>query len=526
MNRTLLAFGACILAVACGALAFRLPRLALRPMHGDEANQALKAGLELHENGVYLYDPHDHHGPTLYYATLPALRLAGARTYAESDESDYRIVPLLFGVALILLLLPAADGLGRVAAVSAAVLTAISPAMVFYSRYYIQEMMLVFFTFATILAAWRYARSRRVAWLLLAGVCVGLMHATKETWVIHFAAMVIGLALARLWARWRGGDVAPLRSCIRPAHVVAAAALAVIVAFVLFSSFFTNLRGPLDSVLAYGNYLHRAGGVGLHDQPWYYYLGTLLYTKYAAGPWWSEGLILALAVVGVVAGLSGRGLSDTARPFVRFLVFYVLVLTAAYSAIPYKTPWCMLAFLHGMILLAGVGFVALVRWTPRLPLKAVVCVVVAALAVQLGGQAYRASYRFYADNRNPYVYAHTSTDISTLMWLMDNLARVSPDGHDMVVKVITPENYWPLPWYLRRFSRVGYWHEVPDAPDAAAIITSPDAQEVLDGRLRRRYDKRPVFGLRPTVVMSVYVEEGLWNAFQRDMSAPTKPRAE
>ena len=32
-----------------------------------------------------------------------------------------------------------------------------------------------------------------------------------------------------------------------------------------------------------------------------------------------------------------------------------------YSAIPYKTPWCLLGFLHGMILLAGVGAVVLVR---------------------------------------------------------------------------------------------------------------------------------------------------------------------
>jgi len=535
MNRSLWAFGACVLAVACGALAFRLPRLGLRPMHGDEANQALKAGLELHENGVYRYDPHDHHGPSLYYVTLAALRLSGARTYAESGEGDYRIVPVAFGVGLVLLLLGAGDGLGRAAAVAAGVLTAVSPAMVFYSRYYVQEMMLVFFTFATILAAWRYARTGAAAWALLAGACIGLMHATKETWVIHGAAMAAGLVLARLWTRWREGAaaLAPALSLVRGRHLAAAAAAALAVVLVLYSSpglehrpdgllvpTLANLRGPLDSVLAYANYAVRAGGAGLHDHPWHYYLGTLLYTKYAAGPWWSEGLILALAAVGIVAALSGRGVSDAARPFVRFLTFYTIVLTALYSAIPYKTPWCMLAFLHGMILLAGVGVAALVRWMPSVLLKAAVCVIVAALAVQLGGQAWRASYRYYADARNPYVYAHTSTDVSTLVRLVDRLARVSPDGRDMLIKVITPENYWPIPWYLRRFPRVGYWHEVPDDPDAAVVITSPEAQPALDAHLRGRYDKRMLFGLRPTVVMSVYVEEGLWKAFQEALSAP------
>ena len=44
--------------------------LAGRPMHSDEANQAVKAG-ELLETGHYAFDPHDHHGPVLYYAALP-----------------------------------------------------------------------------------------------------------------------------------------------------------------------------------------------------------------------------------------------------------------------------------------------------------------------------------------------------------------------------------------------------------------------------------------------------------------------
>ena len=60
--------------VAAGAvvlgLAFRLAWLDLRPMHHDEANQAVRFG-QLLETGEYRYDRNDHHGPTLYYLTLP-----------------------------------------------------------------------------------------------------------------------------------------------------------------------------------------------------------------------------------------------------------------------------------------------------------------------------------------------------------------------------------------------------------------------------------------------------------------------
>ena len=59
-----------LLLIILGALALRGPELALRPMHNDEAVNAEKIK-GLSESGQYKYDPNEHHGPTLYYATLP-----------------------------------------------------------------------------------------------------------------------------------------------------------------------------------------------------------------------------------------------------------------------------------------------------------------------------------------------------------------------------------------------------------------------------------------------------------------------
>ena len=74
--------------------------------------------------------------------------------------------------------------------------------MVFYSRYFIHEMLLVFFSFLALAAGWRYWRSRKLGWALLAGAGLGLMHATKETFVITLAAAALALALNRAWNRW------------------------------------------------------------------------------------------------------------------------------------------------------------------------------------------------------------------------------------------------------------------------------------------------------------------------------------
>src|SRR5581483_6882819 len=135
------------------ALVLRLPQLDSRPMHNDEAVNASKFG-QLWEHGIYEYDPNEHHGPTLPYATWLLAKLTGAGDFAHIDESRLRLLDVLFGVGLILLLPLIADGLGRNATICAALLIAISPAMVFYSRYYIHEMLLVFFNLLALGAGW------------------------------------------------------------------------------------------------------------------------------------------------------------------------------------------------------------------------------------------------------------------------------------------------------------------------------------------------------------------------------------
>jgi uncharacterized protein (TIGR03663 family) len=520
MKRPLVLFALGILAVAVGALVFRLPRLALRPMHGDEANQAVKAGI-LFETGGYRYDPRDHHGPSLYYLTLPSWWVGSARTFAGTDELTYRIVPVFFGAALVLLLLLVGDGLGQAAAVVAGALTAISPAMVFFSRYYIQEMLLVFFTFAAIACGWRYVRTRSAWWAVAAGAALGLMHATKETWVLAAAAMAVALVLTVLWAHWRGSEPMAASALLRPGAIVAGAAAGILAAAILYSSFGSNLRGPLDSVLAYSAYWTRAGEDGLHVHPWWFYLQILIADRPCRGFFWTEGLIVGLALVGCVAALSKNGLAAEHRPLARFLVFYTVILTVLYAAIPYKTPWCMLSFLHGMILLAGVGAVALVRRLPGVPLKAAACVVLAAAAAHLGWQAYLLSYRWYADARNPLNYAHPTKDILALAARMEQLAQAAPEGHDMMVHVVTPENYWPLPWYLRRFNQdhVGYWHDagawwvdVKGLPPPAVVILSQDVQAAVDDKLEGPYNRQSMYGLRPGVFLNVYARQDLWEA--------------
>src|SRR3989454_6543654 len=388
---------AVLLAIA-GALALRIPHLDTRPLHNDEAVNAVKVS-ELWEQGRYAYDPDEYHGPTLHYATLPFLWLSGARNADELGDAPLRLAPVVCGVGLILLLLLLADGLGRPAVAGAAIFTAISPAMVFYSRYFIHEMLLLFFTALTLGAGWRYAQTRSARWAVLSGTGLGLMLATKETFVLTVAAMGLAAIATVRWTAPQGARVQRLLEFWNWKHAALALSATFLIWLLLFSSFFTHFAGLLDSVRTYFPWLKRAGGHSPHIQPWSFYLHRLAWFHPAKGPLWSEGLVLVLAAVGAIASIAGKK-----SPLHCFLAFYTVLLTAIYSAISYKTPWCLLGFFYGMILLAGVGAAALLEFFRARPVKVAVVAALVGLTAQLSWQAWRSSFVYPTDRRNPYVY--------------------------------------------------------------------------------------------------------------------------
>ncbi len=529
------------LAGGCAA-AMMLPKLAVRPMHTDEAVLAWKLG-DLLERNYYRYDPNEFHGPTLNYLTLPIAHLRGQSTYASLDEATLRLVPAICGMALVLAGLLLLDGLGGWAVAVAAMLTALSPALSYYSRYYIMEAPLVLFTFLLIAAGYRYARGGNIGWCILAGASAGLMYATKETWVFAIAAMVVALGSTTLWQRFiggsgRAGDGAAERIGVRQRlwnwRVLAALAAWAIVAGVFFSSFFTNARGPIDAVAAYAHAFGRAlggpaEGGNLHLHPWDFHFRNLFYTNYPGrGPVWTEAFIGALAVVGMAAGFTGRCLGKADGRLVRFLAVYTIALMCIYTVLPYKTPWCVLGPLHGMILLAGVGAGALVRCMPRVWLKAALCVVLLAGAAHLGRLAFLTNFRYFDDRRNPWVYAHTLSGAVKLGQRAEGLASVDPAGYHMLINVFTPDPHdqWPLPWYLRRFDRVAYFTDVPANPDAPMIIFSSEAWPKLETRLKDKdnYQFEHV-GLRPAVVLTVGIRADLWKKYRDEVLAKRRTPA-
>jgi len=333
----------------------------------------------------------------------------------------------------------------------------------------------------------------------------GLMFATKETAVIAVISLVLatGLTARSRLPGWR--------------HALLGLAVAAVVV--------AGLMGGLAAFEALGAYLQRAVQSQRHVHPWYYYLRLLLFAPGPGGFFWSEALILALAVAGSAAIFTRERVAGVDRGLVRLLVVYTLSMTACYALIPYKTPWCLLGFLYGMILLAGVGVAGLAQMRSGVLRRAAAGVVTVCVA-HLVYQAVFTSRAYAADPRNPYAYAHTTADVYAIRDRLQGLAAADPRGREMRVQVISRENVWPLPWYLRSFPHVEWWRGVGDQmKPASVIITSPDMEPALAHRL---YEvpppgERPLYvsmlrretDLRPGVELKGYVKQSLMDAYAR-----------
>ena len=500
------------LALTAG-LAMRVARLDERPMHHDEANQAVKFGALL-DRGEYRYDAHDHHGPTLYYLTVPSAWLRGERTFASLDEATLRGVPVVFGAATILLLPLLSAGIGRTAVVTAAMLMALSPAMVFYSRMYIQEALFACFVLAFVIGLGRVASGGGLAWAAMTGVAAGFAMATKETSAIVLPSALAAAAIA--W--WSVGTIRPANAPNDSRwrwSILMALATAVGVAALFYSSFLTTPGAMLEPFRGARTYLDRGIDPAGHAQPWYYYLRLLTYSA-SGGLRWSEGLVLALAALGAItAWRRSDGSPPSSRFWPRYLAVNVVIAGAIFSAIPYKTPWNLLPVYAGSFALAGIGFVALVNGSRSRVLRVALAVALAVGSVHLGWQAWRASITYAADPRNPYVYAQTVPDAVRMAARIRNLSAIHPDGARMQVSVIAPPSeQWPLPWYLRAMRNVGYWTAPGDvlALQAPVIVSSLEHTPALGKALGDRYVSE-YFGLRPELLLAVHIERGLWDRF-------------
>lgn len=473
------------------ALAVRLPQLGVRPMHTDESINAYIIG-QLLAGETFRYDSQDRHGPALAAETLPVVKLLGVSKFADLSETQLRLVPALTGAATVLLFGAGVEMFGFITCVIAALLFAFAPLPLYYSRYFIHETLFVAATFGLMLSGARALQRRTFAAAALAGCCAALMLASKETAVIPFFALAVALVVFRLGTP--GVRTARVENYQSPAGratgvrstkpIFIATGVFLVTSILLFTWFGRNWSVFTDLLHAVPSFANRAGGEG-HEKPFSYYAVLL-------GGGWSGALIFGLAAVGIFRAFkSGRR---------RWLVVYALLTGFIYSAIPYKTPWLALNLWLPLTLLAGLA----VEWgwfgMPKLSIRVLILALIGGIGVTIAHDTRQWVFVNPADEKNPYAYAHTGGDLLRLPGRLETLAR--QDGMANPRIAVVTADAWPLPWYLRNFSQVGFWQPGQATGPADYFLTTTDVSDELAEQLK---DFRPeFFGLRPGVLLILW----------------------
>ncbi|HLF04158.1 MAG TPA: flippase activity-associated protein Agl23 [Dehalococcoidia bacterium] len=174
-----------ILGLMLLALGLRLWELGGRAMHYDEAIHVHYAW-RLAVGEGYIHSPWMH-GPFQIEATALIFRLLGDTDFTA------RLLYVIFGAALVGLPWFLREQLGRAGALMAAAMMALSPALLYFSRFGRNDILMAFWALALLVLLWRYLVQGKDRYLYLASAVLALMFATKET--AYIVALTVGAVL-------------------------------------------------------------------------------------------------------------------------------------------------------------------------------------------------------------------------------------------------------------------------------------------------------------------------------------------
>lgn len=465
------------------ALVLRLVWLGIKPPHFDEGVNGWFVD-QMTRQGYYHYDPGNYHGPFHFYVMFLAQTLFGRSVVA------LRVPLVLINVATIWLVLQFRRFMPGRACLLAALALAVSPGMLFYSRYAIHEAWLVF---AMVLALWGVAEmtmrgSAHGLWSAIMGLT--LMVLTKETYIIHLVSFALAWGVLLVLERWSpsapGFPLRPVPQRWRWTTLCQAVCVALLAILFFYSGGFldpSSLRGLFQT---FADWFHTGmESEGGHEKVWYYWLELMGIYEWPA----AVGLLYCV-----------RALFPGMNRVSRFLAIYGCGTLAAYSIVKYKTPWCIISLLWPFLFLFGDAIDSLARWRKWQAVRGRMACAAGVSVLTLGGSlaiAARLNYYHPTDPKEKYVYVQTLNDLFKLTEPLQKLVALDPTAYHMRGNILL-SSYHPLPWVLGDFTSIGYYDSgkpLPEPMDAALLIIEEDQIDKAEPKLRERYFVDP-FQLR------------------------------
>ena len=205
-----------------------------KPLHHDESLHAYYSLQLLHnmEHWIWCINPPPQgyscyiytpllHGPFQFHFIALVYKISQLLGAPDNgvNTTTVRILAASLGTAIVALPYFLRDYLGKVGAWLASLLLAISPSMVYFSRFAREDIYMAFFTLLMVVGVARYIHERKMRWLVIAAAGFSFSYATKEA--TFLTVLIFGSFLGALIA-WELGLRLPLRSRInQESHSIA-----------------------------------------------------------------------------------------------------------------------------------------------------------------------------------------------------------------------------------------------------------------------------------------------------------------
>jgi predicted membrane-bound mannosyltransferase len=231
-----------------------------------------------------------------------------------------------------------------------------------------------------------------------------------------------------------------------------------------------------------------------------------------------EAPIFILSLLGlIIAFVKGK------HRFAMFAGLWAFGLFAAYSIIPYKTPWLAISFLLPMCIAAGYAINEMIG-ARNLSLKLTGGLLALTACAVLAYQTYDLNFVHYDDDSRAYVYAHTNREFLELMRQIEHYAEKSGKGEDAKIEIVSPD-YWPMVWYLRNYKQANFHAHIVDVTDAEMIVAKKRDQDAeVIKKYSAKYDYVGSYALRPGVDLVLLVRKDLADGNGRELYRMTEPK--
>ncbi len=443
----------------------RFWQLDLKLLHHDEAIHSWFS-YELLTTGGWVYDP-SYHGPFLYYVTAGMFHLFG-----DSDLVA-RLLPSLFGTMLIPLVycIHRIGYIDKKQTIFAALLLALSPDMVYFSRFLRHDIFMLFFSLLLLVAILYYFEYGLTRFAIIAAIAAAGGLCCKE----EMPVIILIFASFFIYAIWKGTFRLPRGwkyDVILGAFVV----------FTIMSVMYSAFGAHIDTLIGQNFVLNTTGWyravehwTAMHNQqrlggPWFFYIPLFLLYEL---PIFILGIIGTLQFllkgfnpslcitrfkhrlkyrnstipVSELAALSLQQLK-TQKPgysksddFFRFCIYWMILIMAFYAIVGEKVPWLIIPQLLPLCFIA----VYKINW------QKIVFAIIGCMFLMV--MTWHVAF-VPADINEPIVQVQNSEDLREVMQLIDASGNI----------VIASKNYWPLPWYYRgeRWKKIKFYGDVTD----------------------------------------------------------------